>query len=299
MAAATRAGALPSTGRVPARILLHMAELFPADPEEVLDALGVDSEEEIDELIHDGELADFFARGRLLARALEADSDPRVFRALVAHWEARDHRQAEAHAEAWRRAYPADLEPLLRLVRATEARGAHQRALELLDRAEAIDPMHPELRQSRVRLLLTSAERRIRRDDTRGSGGSRRPRQGDGRDERRDLGLSRRAPVAGHAPERRRSRGRAAPRGDRVAARQSHDALTGHGLGGRIVRPRATRGPRGRVARRQRPGAGPRRRPVPRAGPPARRADRAAGRRRAEPRRSIPGRSALPVCRRT
>ena len=84
------------------------------------------------------------------------------FRALVAHWEGRDPRQAEAHAEAWRHAHPRDLEPLLHLVRAAERRGAHRRALELLDEAEAIDRVHPEVRQSRFRLLLASAERRIR-----------------------------------------------------------------------------------------------------------------------------------------
>jgi tetratricopeptide (TPR) repeat protein len=162
LAAATRAGTLPSTGRVPARILLHMAELFPTDSEEVLDVLGVDSEEEIEQLVRDGELPECFARGRLLTRAIAADPEPRVFRALVAHWEARDRAQAEAHAEAWRRAHPEDLEPLLHLVRAAEARGAHRRAIEMLGRAEAIDPMHPELRQSRLRLLLTSAEGRIR-----------------------------------------------------------------------------------------------------------------------------------------
>ena len=162
VAAATRAGTLPATGRAASRILLHMAELFPADREEVLDTFGVDSEEELETLIRAGELPEYVDRGRLLARARQADSDSRVFRALVAHWETRDLRRAEAEAEAWREAHARDLEPLLHLVRAAERRGAHRRALGLLDEAEAINRVHPEVRKSRFRLLLASAERRIR-----------------------------------------------------------------------------------------------------------------------------------------
>jgi len=162
VAAATRAGTLPSAGRAASRILLHMAELFPADREEVLDTFGVDSEEELDMLIEEGELPEYADRGGLLLRARQADPDPRVFRALVAHWETRDPRKAEAEAEAWRQAHRRDLDPLLHLARAAEQRGAHRRALDLLDQAEAINRVHPEVRQSRFRLLLASAERRIR-----------------------------------------------------------------------------------------------------------------------------------------
>ena len=162
LTAATRAGTLPAAGRAPARVLLHMAELFPAEREAVLDRFCVASEEDLEALIRAGELPEYLDRGRLLARARRVDPDPRVFQALVAHWATRDPRLAEAEAEAWRQARPRDLEPLLHLVRATERRGAHRRALDLLDRAEAINRVHPEVRQSRFRLLLASAERRIR-----------------------------------------------------------------------------------------------------------------------------------------
>ncbi len=162
LTAATRAGTLPASGRAPARVLLHMAELVPADRDQVLDTFGLESEDELEILIRAGEISEAVDRGRLLARARQADPDPRVFRALVAHLETRDPRQAEAEADAWRRAHPRDLEPLLYLVRAAERRGAHRRALDLLDLAEAINRVHPEVRQSRFRLLLASAERRIR-----------------------------------------------------------------------------------------------------------------------------------------
>ncbi len=159
---ANRAGAMPATGRETSRVLLHMAELFPADPEEALDAFGLDSEEERDALIREGALPECVDRGRLLARARQADPDPRVFRAFVAHWEARDPGRAETEAAGWRQAHPRDLEPLLYLVRAAERRGAHRNAIDLLDEADAIDRVHPEVRQSRVRLLLAGAERRIK-----------------------------------------------------------------------------------------------------------------------------------------
>ena len=58
--------------------------------------------------------------------------------------------------------YPDDLEPLLYLLRAAERRGAIRKALTLLADAEALDRVHPEVRQSRFRLLLAGAERRLK-----------------------------------------------------------------------------------------------------------------------------------------
>lgn len=49
-----------------ARVLLHVANLFPADPEEVLDALGVDSEQEIRQHIRRGDMPMCFDRATLL-----------------------------------------------------------------------------------------------------------------------------------------------------------------------------------------------------------------------------------------
>jgi tetratricopeptide (TPR) repeat protein len=73
-----------------------------------------------------------------------------------------DPKRAEAEAESWRRTHPDDLEPLLYLIRAAERRGAIRKALTLLADAEALDRVHPEVRQSRFRLLLAGAERRLK-----------------------------------------------------------------------------------------------------------------------------------------
>ena len=160
--AARRVGAVSRAGREPARVLLHMAELIPADVEEVLDFTMAEDEEDFAHMIRAGVVPECFDRARLLDLARAADPHPSVFRALVGQWQTRDARRAEAEAESWRREHPRDLEPLLYLAAAAEGRGAHRKALDLLAQAEAIDRMHPEVRRNRFRVLLSSAERRLR-----------------------------------------------------------------------------------------------------------------------------------------
>ncbi len=163
LTAATATGRLATTGPEIARVLLHMANLFPADLEAVLDTLEVASEQQLRRRIRTGQLPACFDRAALLERARTADPVPQVYRALVAHYDQwGDPKRAETEAEAWRRVHPDDLEPLLYLLRAAERRGAIRKALTFLADAEALDRVHPEVRQSRFRLLLAGAERRIK-----------------------------------------------------------------------------------------------------------------------------------------
>ena len=165
--AATATGVLPAKGLEIARVLLHMANLFPTDPEEVMEACDVESEQQLRKLIRGGELPSYFDRGALLARARAADPSPLILRAVVEHHDRwGDTKSAEAEAEAWRRAYAQDLEPVLFLIRAAERRGAFRKALDLLDQAEALNRVHPDVRQARFRLLLASAERRLKEGKT-------------------------------------------------------------------------------------------------------------------------------------
>jgi hypothetical protein len=160
---AKAAGVLSSHGPDIARVLLHMAELFPHDPLEVLDTLDAESEADLRAQIRRGELAVHHDRGALLAQAHAADPSLLTFRARVTHFEQwGDSKHAESEAEAWHKAYPQELEPLLYVTRAAEKRGASRKALDLLAQAEALNRLHPEVRQSRFRLLLASAERRLR-----------------------------------------------------------------------------------------------------------------------------------------
>src|SRR5215510_14940568 len=55
-------GLLPTTGPEIARVLLHMANLFPADPEDVLDTLEVESEQQLRRRIRTGQLPACFDR---------------------------------------------------------------------------------------------------------------------------------------------------------------------------------------------------------------------------------------------
>jgi tetratricopeptide (TPR) repeat protein len=160
--AAIETGILPATGPEISRVLLHMAGLFPEDAEDVWDVFDVESEEALQQVIRAGQLPACFDRGALLERARRADPAPQVFRALVAHYDRRQPKRAEAEAEAWRRAHSQDLEPLLYLIRAAEGRGALRKALAFLAEAESINRVHPEVRQTRFRLLLAGAERRIK-----------------------------------------------------------------------------------------------------------------------------------------
>lgn len=160
---AKAAGVVPQQGPDLARILLHMAELFPPDPLEVLETLDAESEADLRAQIRTGELAAHHDRGALLAQAHAADPGLRTFRALVSHFDQwGDNKRAEIEAEAWHKAYPQELEPLLYLIRAAERRGASRKALDLLAQAESLNRLHPDVRQSRFRLLLASAERRLR-----------------------------------------------------------------------------------------------------------------------------------------
>lgn len=160
---ATSAGILPRKGPERARVLLHMAQVFPPDPEVVFDLLDVTSEQELRQDIRSGDIAACFDRAALLEQARDADPSSKVFQALVDHYDKwGDPKRAEAEAEAWRRAHPQDLAPLLYLIQVTERRGAVRKALQFLAEAEALDRVHPEVRQSRFRLLLAGAERRIK-----------------------------------------------------------------------------------------------------------------------------------------
>ena len=168
LSAAQAAGRLSSSSPETVCILLHMSELFPTDRQQLLDDLDVVSEYDLRHALRSGRLPAVFDRAALLKRARQAvGSVParlgaQVFAAMVAYYAQHDAKRAEAEAEAWHAAYPDDLAPLLYLSEAAEKRGALRKALGFVAKAEALNRLHPRLRDSRFRLLLASAERRIR-----------------------------------------------------------------------------------------------------------------------------------------
>ncbi len=167
LSAAQAAGRLSPSSPETVHILLHMSDLFPSAPQQILDDLGLASEQALRHLIRTGQFPAVFDRAALLDRARQAvgalspQLGARVFRASLAYHERRDVKRAEAEAEAWHSAYPHDLEPLLYLLETAEKRGAVRKALDFVAKAEALNRLHPQLRHSRFRLLLSRAERRI------------------------------------------------------------------------------------------------------------------------------------------
>ncbi len=94
--------------------------------------------------------------------AAKAWPSTHTYTALLEEYAGSDQ-EAEAAAIRWHEADPGTLAPLLHLMRATERRGAVRKALRWLDKAEALEPGHVEVRAARFRLLLDGAAHRIRK----------------------------------------------------------------------------------------------------------------------------------------
>ena len=77
--AAVAAGILPAKGPELSRVLLHMAALFPSDPEEVWDVFDVESEEALQRLVRAGQLPACFDRGDYWSGLGKRTPTPRCF----------------------------------------------------------------------------------------------------------------------------------------------------------------------------------------------------------------------------
>jgi hypothetical protein len=104
----------------------------------------------------------------LYERACQADPHPDAFHTWLnwadkhRSWKAADH-----VAELWRQARPADTRPLLYLTESAEKRGAYQKSLKHLEDAEQLDRLNPEVRRTKLRLLLSAAIRHLKQRKTR------------------------------------------------------------------------------------------------------------------------------------
>ena len=97
----------------------------------------------------------------LYRRACVLDPHPESFSQWM-EWAARQPGYgAEQVATAWHKIRPRDLDPILRLMSAAEARGALPTALGYLGKAERIDSLHPQVRGTRLRLLAGNALRHL------------------------------------------------------------------------------------------------------------------------------------------
>ena len=148
----------PETGPVSSVLFLHMANLLSrADPEMVR---GLPNRINMDPAARW-----MFDRRALYQRAAETDPCPLVYRQWLA-WEQDDGagrgKFAETAAQAWHRALPKDLEPLLYLADVLEERNALQKSLGYVAKAEAIDGLNADVRRARSRLIFRSACRSLK-----------------------------------------------------------------------------------------------------------------------------------------
>ncbi|MBI4864192.1 MAG: hypothetical protein HY815_28640, partial [Candidatus Riflebacteria bacterium] len=100
----------------------------------------------------------------LYERACALDPDPAVFSQWLQWERLRDSgsKAVDEVARAWHEARPEDSRPLLLLMESAEQRGALNKALRFLERAESIDSLSPDVRRARLRLLVASALRHLK-----------------------------------------------------------------------------------------------------------------------------------------
>jgi hypothetical protein len=109
--------------------------------------------------------AECFFPQQLYARACALDPHTEAFeRWLACAKRLPDWHTADEAANAWRRASPSDVRPLLFLMQAAEERDALRKAVSYLEMAESLDQLNPEVRRARLRLLVAEAVRHLRQN---------------------------------------------------------------------------------------------------------------------------------------
>ena len=173
----------PAKGPEVATLYLHMADLWRRIPED--ETYGVTHRfvttfqghrgyyagqpPEIRALMPPPGRQDFYYldHSQLFERACAADPCSENFRRWL-HW-ARQNEPGRANlaAEAWIAALPQDAEPVLHLMQSAEKTNALQKAFKLMEQAERLDGLNPEVRKARLRLLISLATRHLQQKKTR------------------------------------------------------------------------------------------------------------------------------------
>jgi len=156
---------LPAQGPELAALYLHMAHLLRGLPPVQMSRLPLrfgdmssyyeDQPPEILALRSKGPPDLYFVdRAKVFERACAAEPAPENFARWVRCIDEQNG-NSDLAAERWVAARPNDRAPLLCLMVSAEKRNALQKAVKYLDRAEALDPMHPDVRRARMRLLVS------------------------------------------------------------------------------------------------------------------------------------------------
>ncbi|MGB7761420.1 MAG: hypothetical protein WBL61_16440, partial [Bryobacteraceae bacterium] len=166
--AAIQEGWFPARGPEAAVLYLHMAELAAKiDPGDLArehhDAAQALHREMVEGFDAGEPPLDHLHAEPLFERAAAMDPCAQVFERWT-HWATQSGQpaSAQAAAEAWRTAIPADPRPLLLLMRMSEDRNALKKALGYLRQAEELDGVNAEVRRARLRLLILGAVRHLK-----------------------------------------------------------------------------------------------------------------------------------------
>jgi hypothetical protein len=171
---------LPATGPEIATLYLHMVDLWRRLPLEELDHVVrrfgatfhghreyyAGQPPEIRALMPPPGRPDFYFLNpdALFRRACEADPCPESFQRWL-HWARQYMPHAEnLVAERWIAALPQDIPPVLHLMQFAEENNALKRAFKLMEQAERIDGLNPEVRKARLRLLISLAKRHLQQN---------------------------------------------------------------------------------------------------------------------------------------
>ena len=158
---AVREKLFPASGVEVVTLYLHMAGLLAKlPPQRLLTAQRNTSNRKSSA----AEKLYFLDPAQLFSRACLMDPQAEAF----CQWMLWAHQQSGKMgadvARQWSRIRPGDLEPLLYLMKEAEKRNALPKALSHLDQAERIDPVHPEVRAARLRLLANAAMRHLQQN---------------------------------------------------------------------------------------------------------------------------------------
>jgi hypothetical protein len=175
---AVHEGWFPANGPEIATLYLHMADLWKRIPDDEMDALTyrfattfpghkdyyVGQPPEIRALMPTPRGRDEFYYlnpDPLFERACAADPCAENFQRWL-NWATQHETGREDHiAGQWAAALPKDIPPVLHLMQSAEKRNALKLAFKLMEQAESLDGLNPDVRKARLRLLISLATRHL------------------------------------------------------------------------------------------------------------------------------------------
>ncbi len=104
---------------------------------------------------------------QLFERACEADPCSENLQRWLNWARQNEPGRANLAADRWIAALPRDVPPVLHLMQSAEKTNALQKAFKLMEQAERLDGLNPEVRKARLRLLISLVRRHLQQKKTR------------------------------------------------------------------------------------------------------------------------------------